>query len=102
MSYNHQEFPKIQINQKILQLTEKDGFGIQQISSLKTKLTPIQHIQDKNHKCKGPWQSGGWDSTVCDFSFSRLRVETQSLIRELGTNMPCGMAKKKKKKKAHM
>lgn len=48
---------------------------------------------------QGPWQSGGWDSSVCDFSFSRLRVETQSLIRELGTNMPCGMAKKKKKKK---
>ena len=49
---------------------------------------------------QGPWQSGGWDSSVCDFSFSRLRVETQSLIRELGTNMPCGMAKKKKKKKS--
>lgn len=48
---------------------------------------------------QGPWQSGGWVSSVCDISFSLLRSETQSLIRELGTNMPSGMAKKEKKKK---
>lgn len=53
MSYNHQEFPKIQINQEILKLTEKEGFGNQQIASLKTKLTAIQHIYDKNHARRG-------------------------------------------------
>lgn len=34
-------FPRYKLIQKILQLTEKDGFGDHQISSLKKKLTPI-------------------------------------------------------------
>lgn len=44
-----------------------------------------------------PWQSGGWVSSVCDFSFSLLRAEIQSPDQEFRTNMPSGMAKKKKK-----
>ena len=34
-----------------------------------------------------------------EFSFSLRRAETQALIRKLGAHMPCGMAKKEKKKK---
>ena len=60
----------------------------------------ITHKWQKNKrsqvKTKGlgiPWQSNGRDSAL-----SLLRAWVQSLVRELGSHKPLGMAKKKRKK----
>ena len=52
---------------------------------------------------QGPWQSGGWDSSVCDFSFSLLRADS---IPDQGARnqyaMQYGQKEKKHTCKCHL